>query len=110
MTTPKMFAPQHDGSMLPIPAEDAAILDLYREAETFVKPEHLPVLHRYPIMPLVFEPQFFGDPFPLYPLVEEHPEDNQYTCYPMPGTVQIGPAGRPVIVQQMPDPRYLSAA
>ncbi|MFF0746589.1 hypothetical protein ACFYVL_39990 [Streptomyces sp. NPDC004111] len=57
MKTPPMFYPQEDGKLTEIPAEHAAVLDLYRDR-----------------MPLVHEPQFFGDPIQLYPLVIEEPE------------------------------------
>lgn len=52
MRTPPMFFPQEDGKLVEIPAEHAAVLELYRDR-----------------MPLVHEPQYSGDPF-LYPLID----------------------------------------
>ncbi|TGB09789.1 hypothetical protein [Streptomyces sp. MZ04] len=52
MMTPPMFYPQEDGKLTEIPAEHAAILDLYRDR-----------------MPLVYEIQEFGDPM-MYDLID----------------------------------------
>ncbi|MFI6468746.1 hypothetical protein ACIBL5_00535 [Streptomyces sp. NPDC050516] len=57
MKTPPMFYPQEDGKLTEIPDEHAKVLDLYRDR-----------------MPLVYEPQFTGDPIQLYPLIIEEQE------------------------------------
>jgi hypothetical protein len=44
--------------LLPVPEDHEKILDQYRDS-----------------MPLVWEPQYFGDPYPFYPLIEEPAED-----------------------------------
>jgi hypothetical protein len=97
MSTPAMYEPAEDGTLSRIPEQDAAVLDRYRDGGE-PKPEDMSVFERYPVMPLVYEPQFSGDPFPLYPLVEEQDEDGRYACYPMPGTVVESSAGRVIIV------------
>lgn len=102
MKTPQMFMRFEDGSLARVPAADAAVLDRYRDAGTVVQPEDAAVFERYPVMPVVYEPQFSGDPFPLYPLVDEEPEDGRYTCYPLPGTIVDTRCGRTITVHQMP--------
>lgn len=90
MMTPKMFVRTGDGGLWPIPEEHAAVFDRYRDPGTLIQPEDAPLFERYPSMPLVYEPQFSGDPFPLYPLVDDPTEEDgvlTYTCYPMPGTL-----------------------
>lgn len=112
-TAPAMYARTPDGSLVRIPETDALVLDRYREADVVVQPEDAHVFERYPVMPLVYEPQFFGDPFPLYPLVDELDERGAYTCYPLPGTLVDAGHGRVVIVHQMPprepEPVYVVA-
>lgn len=100
-SAPAMYARTPDGSMVRIPEADALVLDRYRDGSTPEGDDRV-VCERYPVMPLVYEPQFFGDPFPLYPLVEENPDDGRYTCYPFPGTIVDGGCGRTIVVHQMP--------
>jgi hypothetical protein len=92
-----MYAAAEDGTLTRIPEEDAVVLDRYRDGDRPTG-DDLAVCLRYPIMPLVYEPQYCGDPCPLYPLIDEQDEDGRYACYPMPGTVVESTAGRAMVV------------
>ncbi|MDI5964835.1 hypothetical protein [Streptantibioticus silvisoli] len=105
VSTPTMYHPQDDGTLILIPAADAAVLDRYRDGDEPTAEDWPVVARYYPVMPLVYEPQFFGDPFPLYPLIDEVTETEcgglSYICYPMPGTVTKGPGGSTTITVTM---------